>query len=186
MKSQSGFTIIELVVVIILLGILAATALPRFMNVDDQAHGAVVAGVQGSFQTGLALYHAQWVAEGRPDADEPLPTFGGLRVNAQGYPYGTVDNSGGTSDVTTSADCLAVFTGLLQAGHPTIVTAAALAGVAAAAGPSGSRNDFVVVGGAGTCDYYYTAATVRSGAVIPVLRYASASGQLVSDTETLP
>ena len=41
-KRQDGFTIIELVVVILLLGILAATALPRFMDVTDEAHDAVV------------------------------------------------------------------------------------------------------------------------------------------------
>ena len=65
-RTASGFTIIELVVVIILLGILAATALPRFMNVDTQAHAAVVEGVQGGLQTGVSLYHAQWVAMQQP------------------------------------------------------------------------------------------------------------------------
>ena len=41
-KRQDGFTIIELVVVILLLGILAATALPRFLDVTDEAHAAAV------------------------------------------------------------------------------------------------------------------------------------------------
>ena len=67
MKHQSGFTIIELVVVIILLGIMAATALPRFMDVTDEAHDSVVQGVYGGLQSGISLYHAQWVAEGQPD-----------------------------------------------------------------------------------------------------------------------
>jgi MSHA pilin protein MshB len=183
MRPQSGFTIIELVVVIILLGILAATALPRFMNVDDQAHDSVVSGVMGSLQTGISLYHAQWVAEGRPDPDTALAPFGGLLVNEDGYPYGTVVNGG--SDVSTSADCLAIFTGLLQAGHPTLATATDLAGVATAAG-SNPRSDFVAVGSAGSCTYHYTAATVRSGAEIPTLVYSSASGQLVRATATLP
>ena len=66
MRKQVGFTIIELVVVVILLGIMAATALPRFMDVTERAHSSVVDGVLGSMQTGTALYHAQWIAEGQP------------------------------------------------------------------------------------------------------------------------
>ena len=63
LSAIKGFTIVELVVVIILLGILAATALPRFMDVNDEAHQAVVEGVSGSLQTGISLYRAQWIAE---------------------------------------------------------------------------------------------------------------------------
>ena len=49
--KQTGFTIIELVVVIVLLGIMAATALPRFMDVTSEAHSAVVDGVKGGMQS---------------------------------------------------------------------------------------------------------------------------------------
>jgi MSHA pilin protein MshB len=178
-RTSSGFTIIELVVVIILLGILAATALPRFMNVDTEAHAAVVEGVHGGMQTGISLYHAQWVAEQTPNPNTQIAEFNNLRTNANGFPYGTANRAATGSNVTTSADCAAVFTGVLQAGAPTISS------VAAAANVIGSATDFTAVVNGVNCNYYYTAENNTAGSVVPLLQYTSTTGLLSATTATL-
>lgn len=189
MKTQKGFTIIELVVVILLLGILTATALPRFMDVTDEAHAAVIDGTQAGLATGLALFRAQWIAEGEP-AGAALANFGDGTL----YPDGTSgypDSADDTFD--TNADCVAIYNGLLQPGRPSIEGVAFNADAETAIESAAGTTDFVAVPNNATtptaCTYYYigqySEGTSTNANNVTGLVYTVATGNITTTTVAL-
>ena len=60
---QKGFTLIELVVVIVVLGILAATAVPKFMDLSDEAADSAVKGVAAEIGSAASVNYGKYVAK---------------------------------------------------------------------------------------------------------------------------
>jgi MSHA pilin protein MshB len=128
-KQQRGFTLIELVIVVVLLGLLGAVAIPRFLDVPREAEDATVEGVAGGFATGVGLVRAQWEIEARPQDNNGTNlssvTIEGIAVGVDsdtGYPTGQLNNDASTEDDTMSRlDCESIFNLIMQSA-PTITS----------------------------------------------------------------
>ena len=139
--AQGGFTLIELVVVITILGILAAFAVPRFARLEGQARLAATQALAGSIRSGASLSHALWLAQGDP-ASTSVTMEGTSIEMVNGYPASAfIDDTlveftgfafttpGATSVFTKQsatgsaiANCLVTYTPAPVNGAPNVVT----------------------------------------------------------------
>ena len=85
-NAQRGFTLIELVVVIVILGILAAFAVPKFMGLEVQARVASVNSLAGTLRSASAMAHGLALATGQNAATGSITVNGKAEAVAWGYP----------------------------------------------------------------------------------------------------
>lgn len=94
-SAQRGFTLIELIVVLVILGILAAFAIPRFANVNAEARQAAIRGLAGSLRSSSALVHGLALARGMTAASGQTVQLEGAVVKlVHGYPEASDDGIG--------------------------------------------------------------------------------------------
>lgn len=123
MKRQQGFTLIELIAVVVILGFLAATAVPKFMDATEDAKDASVEGVAGGISSAISLVRSQWELTGRSlttsigaaTANAAAVTMDNttIWVNASGYPISTGTATPSSINPNLSS-CELVFDNILQ------------------------------------------------------------------------
>ena len=121
-RKMVGFTLIELMVVISVIGILSVVALPRMMDTHDNAHEAVVKGAGGALASAVVMARSQWIANGSNVEIDGVDGFGtdNVATSADGWPTDAGQGSGSNhSNVMSSADrCVRLWGALLVANAP--------------------------------------------------------------------
>lgn len=123
MYKQKGFTLIELIIVIVVLGILAITAAPRFLSLNEDAERSTFLGTAAAFRSGVEQVHIAWLVRGNNQA---VPNFieisdpivgGDLSVNSAGYP---ADTRGFSLTLNSERDCEDVWRAVLDSQSPSV------------------------------------------------------------------
>jgi MSHA pilin protein MshB len=198
--KQQGFSLIELVIVIVILGLLAATAIPRFLNVTDDAEDASVDGVAGGLATAVSFVRAQWEVDGRRNTSVLLDGTSVSLDTRFGYPTGTSNTS---AKGMTNATCKEVFDSVLQNAPRNVLAnqdASAVrytVSVLGGAGGSSISIDGLTVNNLDLCVYHQVASLVlnqTSGVPTPApdltttdakgVIYNPGTGQVSSFTQT--
>ena len=116
MKSKSqGFTLLELMVVVVILGVLAVTLAPRFMGVQRDAHEALAQGAFSAFRNSIDMYHSQWLVDGEPDFDQVVDYGkGDVYPSETGFPISVLEQAPTIAPQVSGEQCVALWNSLID------------------------------------------------------------------------
>ncbi len=111
MNKQAGFTLVELIIVIVILGILAVTAAPRFLNLQGDANASTLEGLQGSIRSGMNIVNGKSIiaSDHKKDEAEVTVDTGAAVDTVYGYPAATEAAFEAFLDVEFASDDSADF-----------------------------------------------------------------------------
>jgi MSHA pilin protein MshA len=102
-KAQGGFTLIELVMVIVILGILSAFALPRFADVSTDARKSTVNALAGAIKSAASIAHSSQLVTGAAD-NTPVSLDNQSVTMIAGYPTADAGGIVAAANIDTTND----------------------------------------------------------------------------------
>ncbi len=116
-QRSKGFTLIELIIVIIVLGIIAVTASAKYNDMSEEAHIAAVQGIATAFKSGVDLTRTKFLLGGYSTRVQNLPGYGDGNVDTNniGYPIGIDKGSLNENVGRGNAGCVGIWNGIMVA-----------------------------------------------------------------------